>query len=96
MDRDRRALWFSSLAAGAALAVAGLYPVDNPDTYGHLAAGRQIAEPGRVPTLDTFSFFTREPRPFFNYEWLSDLAFYAIYAGGGERALTAFVALLLA
>jgi hypothetical protein len=73
-----------------------MYPVDNPDTYGHLAAGRQIAQSGSVPTLDTFSFYTREARPFFNYEWLSDLAFYVVYAGGGERVLTGFVLVLLA
>lgn len=70
-----------------ALGIAGLYPIDNPDTFGHLAAGRQIAELGHVPALDTFSYFRSEPTPFINYEWLSDWLFFLVYRAAGAQGL---------
>jgi hypothetical protein len=79
-----------------ALALAALYPIDNPDTFGHLAAGRQIAVLGHVPALDTFSYFRPSPAPWVNYEWLSDRLMYAVYHGGGAAALNlAKLALLM-
>jgi hypothetical protein len=79
-----------------ALGVAALYPIDNPDTFGHLAAGRQIAALGHVPTLDTFSYFRPNPARGVNYEWLSDQLMYAVYHRGGAVALNvAKLALLM-
>lgn len=94
--QERRiARGFSYLAAGA-LAVAGLFPVSNPDTFGHLAQGRQIAELGYVPPVDTWSLFPGPPRPWHNYEWLSDLLYYGLYAALGYDGLLAFKCVLLA
>lgn len=73
MRNARLARW----AAMAAIVLAGMYSGDNPDTFGHLAQGRQIAELGHVPALDTWSLLT-PARPWHNYEWLSDLVFYAL------------------
>ncbi|HET8935914.1 MAG TPA: hypothetical protein VFN67_20845, partial [Polyangiales bacterium] len=85
-----------TLLTWIALAVAGLYPIDNPDTFGHLALGRQIAELGRVPALDSFSYFRGVPAPYVNYEWLSDLLFFAVYRAGGWSALHGLKLALLA
>ena len=71
-----------------ALCVAGLYPIDNPDTFGHLAAGREIVQLGHVPLFDSVSYFRAEPAPWVNYEWLSDQLFFRVYRAGGYPALT--------
>lgn len=57
-----------------AYSVGALFPLNNPDTYGHLAQGRQIASSGFVPRHDTFSFWEGKPDAWNNYEWLSDLS----------------------
>lgn len=69
------------------LVVAAWHPIDNADTYGHLAAGRQIAELGHVPSHDTFSFFRSEPAPWVDYEWLSALLFWQAFALAGPSGL---------
>jgi hypothetical protein len=98
MVRTASGLRIASGFAALGLALAGLMPVSNYDTFGHLAAGRQIAQLGVVPRLDTFSFFRDTPQPWTNYEWLSDLVFWGAYAAGGFDALLALklVALALA
>lgn len=85
----------SATVACLALALAGLYPGNNPDTFGHLAQGRQIAELGHVPRFDTWSLLPGPPRPWLNYEWLSDLGTYLLYAQFGYAAVTMFKCLLL-
>ncbi len=84
------------LWACVALALAGLFPAGNADTFGHLAQGRQIAELGHVPAVDTFSFWKAEPQPWRNYEWLSDLLGYRLYEAGGANALIALKCVTLA
>lgn len=84
--------WFArgaTLAAALALGLAGLYRGNNPDTFGHLAQGRQIAELGRVPQVDSWSLLPG-PRAWHNYEWLSDLGTYLLYARFGYDAVTLF------
>lgn len=71
------------------LALAGAYPGSEPDTFGHLAQGRQIVELGRVPRVDTWSL-SFAGRSFPNYEWLSDLGTYGLYTWGGYPAITLF------
>jgi hypothetical protein len=90
MRYARLARW----AAMAAIMLAGLYAGDNPDTFGHLAQGRQIAELGRVPLRDTWSLLA-PPRLWHNYEWLSDLLVYALYRGFGYDGLIGAKCLLL-
>lgn len=83
-----RLVWPVGLAS-AALAAGAAFPMANPDTYGHLAQGRQIVELGRVPAVDYFSFWKATPQPWHNYEWLSDLVFWLFYAWGGATLLLA-------
>lgn len=80
----------------AALVIGACFPIDNVDTFGHLAAGRQIAELGHVPTHDSFSFFRAEPARWVHYEWLSAWLFWQAYDLGGPNGLLALVLLLVA
>lgn len=92
------ARWFAlllSVFASVGLLVAGWFPFNVPDTYGHLAQGRQIVELGRVPRLDTWSLL-EPPREFYNYEWLSDVLFYGVMRGLGDVGLTVFKGVVLA
>jgi hypothetical protein len=82
--------------ACSALALSGLFPVNNPDTFGHLAQGRQIAQLGHVPARDTFSFWQPQPVLWHNYEWLSDWLSYRLYQLGGPDALLVAKCVLLA
>jgi hypothetical protein len=79
------------MAAGA---FAAAYPGSDPDTYLHLAAGRQIVEnlgPVRVESLTTLS----QGKPFVNHEWLYDVALYgATTLAGPETGVTLFRMLL--
>jgi hypothetical protein len=78
-----------TLMTWAVLGVAGMYPIDNPDTFGHLALGRQIVQLGRVPQYDSFSYFQPAPARFVNYEWLSDWLFFTLYRAAGSSGLHA-------
>jgi hypothetical protein len=95
MKRWAAELGWPTWGAALALCVAALYPIDNPDTFGHLAAGREIVQLGHVPKLDSFSYWRPEPAPWVNYEWLSDALFYALYRVGGYPALNALKLSLL-
>ncbi len=71
------------------LALAGLLlarPPDDPDMWWHLANGRYIAQHGRIPTRDPFSF-TRAGAPWVNAFWLSDWLAYRLWRWGGWTAL---------
>jgi hypothetical protein len=95
MKRVAAQLGWPSLGTALALCIAGLYPIDNPDTFGHLAAGRQIVELGHIPKLDSFSYFQPQPATWVNYEWLSDQLFYMTYRAGGYTGLSALKLVLL-
>ena len=84
--------------AGAALALAasGLHAVGNPDTFGHLAQGRQIAQLGHVPRVDTWSFWQPAPATWTNYEWMSDVLTWWAFSAGSWTALLAIKCTLLA
>lgn len=96
MQRERAQVGLAMSFAAATLALAGVYPVSNPDAFGHLAQGRNIVELGAVPQRDPFSFWQATPAPFRNYEWLSDVLMYELWAAGGPNALIAGKCLLLA
>ncbi|MGD8858616.1 MAG: hypothetical protein PVI30_01300 [Myxococcales bacterium] len=79
------------------LVLAGLFPVSNIDTFGHLAAGRQIVELGRVPLVDTFGIDGGSPRAWNNHNWLSGVLLYlALVTGGGNGVLALKLVLLSA
>lgn len=56
-----------------------LVPAVNPDLFWHLAAGRWMAESRALPRRDAFSF-TLEGAPWLDFEWGSQLLFYASHA----------------
>jgi hypothetical protein len=70
------------------LVLSGITPGSVPDTFGHLAHGREIARLGDVPRLDAWSLFA-PPRIFLNYEWLSDLLMFWLDAQFGYAGLVA-------
>jgi hypothetical protein len=92
---ERRLARIATAIACAALALAGLYAGSNPDTFGHLAQGRQILELGRVPSHDTWSLLSGAPRAWHNYEWLSDLLAYLLLRSFGYDGLIFAKCLLL-
>jgi hypothetical protein len=96
MGLTRQGLLLPSCCAVIASVLAGLHPVDNPDSFGHLAAGQQIVERGHVPSLDTFSYFRDAPQPWVNYEWLSDLVLYLVLRAGGFAGLNLLKLALIA
>ncbi len=77
----------SAWASALAFFLMGLFPFFNADGYGHLAQGRQIAELGRVPTVDPFSFWKPAPQPWTNYEWGYDLVTWLVYEALGADGL---------
>jgi hypothetical protein len=92
---ENRIVWAAYAVGGLSLAFAGWFPVNNSDTFGHLAQGRQIVELGHVPQLDTFSFWQPGQASWHNYEWLSDLAMFRLYEHTGYDGLIAGKCLLL-
>jgi hypothetical protein len=86
----------SAWASALAFFLTGLFPFFNADGYGHLAQGRQIAELGRVPTVDLFSFWKPTPQPWTNYEWGYDLATWLVYEHLGANGLILLKSVALA
>jgi len=79
----RRLPGYVVLLATAALA---LRKLDDSDTWWHLAAGRWIAENGRVPVTDPFSY-TVPDHAWVNLQWLYDLVLYGLWQIGGANLL---------
>jgi hypothetical protein len=69
-------------------ALACITPAQN-DTWWHLRSGREMWESGSLLTTERFSH-TAFGADFRNYWWLSQLAFYALFALGGPVLLTVF------
>jgi hypothetical protein len=91
----RGGLW-SAWVCSVAFFLVGAFPLYSLDAYGHLAQGRQIAESGRVPTVDPFSFWKPAAQPWSNYEWGYDLVTWLLYDQFGPNALILIKCLLLA
>lgn len=65
------------------------------DTGWHIRNGEQILESHRVPYRDSFSFDTGT-RPWFAWEWLSDVLFAVLYRAAGLRGVCLFCGATLA
>jgi len=63
-----------------------VHPLDDPDTWWHLAAGRWIARHWAIPHTDTLSFTVRD-HPWINLQWSFDLLLYGLYQLGGSPVL---------
>ena len=59
-----------------------LVPIPPHDFWWHLAQGRAIAQAGRVPSVDSFSY-TRAGEAFFDQSWLAQWSFFALHTLGG-------------
>src|SRR5260370_22993813 len=62
------------------------------DTGWHIRAGEWILKNGHVPTTDVFSF-TMAGKPWFAWEWLSDVFMATVHRSGGLAGI--FLASLL-
>jgi hypothetical protein len=92
-EQRRAAAWLRRLPSPLAiftLALGGILVgitvtkgVQDPDFFWHVTAGQWIAEHGRVPTTDPFSF-TWAGQPWTPHEWLSELLIYWLVAGLGR------------
>jgi len=70
-----------------------LAPVSNPDVYWHLSAGRYIVEHQALPSADFLSH-TMGGSPWIDFEWLTQLIYYGLYAAWGFAGLIALRVLL--
>jgi hypothetical protein len=58
----------------------------DPDLWGHLKFGLDLASSGRLTSIDAYSF--AQDVPWINHEWLSELLFGLAYRAGGVLGLT--------
>lgn len=72
-----------------------LSPIANPDIFWHLSSARWVLENRALPWQDYFSF-TRQGLPWIDFEWLSQLVFYAAHAVAGYWGLWLLKVALLA
>lgn len=64
------------------------------DTGWHIRAGEWILKNGRVPTTDVFSF-AMAGKPWFAWEWLSDVSMATVHRSGGLAGIVLVSLLLL-
>ena len=64
----------------------GLTAIADGDLFWHLAAGRQMAQTGRLLRADPFSV-SALGRPWIDVHWLFQLAAYGVFSAGGYLAL---------
>jgi hypothetical protein len=69
-------------------------PVFNPDLFWHLSSARWILVHRAIPRTDSFSF-TAYGAPWIDFEWGTQLVWYAVNLAGGLWGLWALKALLL-
>src|ERR1019366_6054144 len=80
--------------------------VSDPDTWWLLKSGQNIWQNHKLPLPDPFAYTTYMGQPAFpgeehmrdfdlTHEWLSEVVFYLVYAGGGFAGLVLFRAALL-
>jgi hypothetical protein len=62
------------------------WPVLSPDTWWHLAGGRDILRSGIIPRFDSWSF-TRGGQAWIDFEWLAQTVMYALHSLGGFHLL---------
>ena len=79
----------------AALAIAfALTPLEDPDTWFHLAGGRFMWETGRWPATNTFSFAVPD-YPYIDLHWVFQITLYTVYRLGGVNGCIALAIVLV-
>ncbi len=84
----RRLVFWLGLVVAFALCTG---PLLDPDLPWHLSAARNMAATGGVPRGDFLSW-TMAGKPWVDFEWGTQLIFYALYKAGGTTALCLFKA----
>jgi hypothetical protein len=79
----------------AALTIAfALTPLEDPDTWFHLAGGRFMWETGHWPATNTFSFAVPD-YPYIDLHWVFQIALYTVYRLGGVNGCIALTIVLV-
>ena len=86
-------LWAFVCLAGIFIML-GLTFVRSNDFWWHVRVGQWIAENGRVPNTDLFSF-TRAGQPYAYQMWLMEVVFYLLLRTGGLPLVIFFHALVI-
>ncbi len=94
---SNHAIWTrTAQAAVIAVAVAfAVHPIWVDDLWMSLAHGRWIAEHGRIPVMDPFSWTTVNQR-WVDFEWMFQLLVYSVYRVVGLNGLIIFFGLIAA
>ena len=71
-----------------------LEKITESDTFWHLKTGEWILSHGMIPHADPFSG-TVQGKPWFDWEWLFQVAIYAVYSWGGFQWLVVAKALVI-
>jgi hypothetical protein len=87
--------WLVGAGVYVLLLTLGPQLLNDPDTYSHVAVGRWIMSQGMVPRTDPFSF-SAHGAPWITFEWLSQIAYAAIYALGGWAGVVALASAAIA
>ena len=69
--------------------------MEDPDAFTHLALGRDLVEHRGFPAHEPFSFASPD-RPYYNAEWLFDIALYLGWLAGGIAGVIALKAAIVA
>lgn len=96
--RGASSMWpgrIATLAAAALVVALQLHPLDDTDTWWHLASGRWIATHGTVARTDPFSW-SAPGAPWVNRQWLFDLGLWHAWTLGGAAAAIVVAATLFA
>ena len=78
---------FALALGGVLIGITVTKGVQDPDYFWHVTAGGWMADNGRVPNADPFSF-TWAGQPWTPHEWLSELLMYWLVDGLGRTAAT--------
>ncbi len=78
---------FALALGGILIGITVTKGVQDPDYFWHVTAGQWIAENGRVPSTDPFSF-TWAGQPWTPHEWLSELIIYWLVDAFGRTGAT--------
>jgi tetratricopeptide (TPR) repeat protein len=79
------------VAAAVALAITRL---EDPDAFTHLALGRDLVQHHGFPAHEPFSFASPD-RPYYNAEWVFDVALYLGWLAGGAAGVVALKAAIV-
>jgi hypothetical protein len=84
-----------STALLGSVAYLALRPIDDPDLWWHLAAGRRILDGLGVPWTDPYSYVA-QGNPWIAYSWLAEVLFARLDRAAGPGILIVLAASLLA